>query len=91
LEPFPDPLLLNECGRVVLTPRNLFHININEGQRGSVGGRGAMLQVRRSQARVPMASLYFPIDLIIPAALGPGVQSASNRNEYRKQKNVSGK
>jgi hypothetical protein len=29
--------------------------------------------------------------LIHPAALGPGVYSASNRNEYQKQKkNVSG-
>jgi hypothetical protein len=28
--------------------------------------------------------------LILPAALGPGVYSASNRNEQQKQKNVSG-
>jgi hypothetical protein len=33
----------------------------------------------------------FSIDLILPAALGPGVFSASNRNEYKKQRNnVSG-
>jgi hypothetical protein len=33
----------------------------------------------------------FLMDLIVPAALGPGVRSASDRNEYRKQKNyVSG-
>jgi hypothetical protein len=33
----------------------------------------------------------FSIYLILPAALGPGVHSASNRNEYQKQKNnVSG-
>jgi hypothetical protein len=33
----------------------------------------------------------FPVYLILPAALGPGVQSASNRNEYQKHKNnVSG-
>jgi hypothetical protein len=25
---------------------------------------------------------YFSIDLILPAALGPGVYSASGRNEY---------
>jgi hypothetical protein len=31
------------------------------------------------------------IYLILPAALGPGVYSAPNRNEYKKQKNnVSG-
>jgi hypothetical protein len=34
---------------------------------------------------------YFTIYLILPAALGPVVYSASNRNEYQKQKNyVSG-
>jgi hypothetical protein len=34
---------------------------------------------------------FFPIYLILLAALGPGVYSASNRNEYQKQKNnVSG-
>jgi hypothetical protein len=31
----------------------------------------------------------FPSCLILSAALGPGVYSASNRNEYQKQKNVS--
>jgi hypothetical protein len=34
----------------------------------------------------------FSIYLILSAALGPGVYSASNRNEYQKQKNnASGK
>jgi hypothetical protein len=34
---------------------------------------------------------FFPIYLILPAALGPGVYSASNRNESQKYKNnVSG-
>jgi hypothetical protein len=34
---------------------------------------------------------FFSIYLILPAALRPGVSSASNRNEYQKQKNnVSG-
>jgi hypothetical protein len=28
----------------------------------------------------------FSIYLILPAALGPGVYSASNRNQYQKQK-----
>jgi hypothetical protein len=33
----------------------------------------------------------FSVYLILPAALGPGVHSASNRNEYKKQRNnVSG-
>jgi hypothetical protein len=35
--------------------------------------------------------LIFLIYLILPAALGPGVYSASNRNKYQEQKNnVSG-
>jgi hypothetical protein len=29
---------------------------------------------------------FFSIYLILPAALGPGVYSASNRNEYQKQR-----
>jgi hypothetical protein len=31
--------------------------------------------------------MIFSIYLILPAALGPGVYSASKRNEYQKQKN----
>jgi hypothetical protein len=35
---------------------------------------------------------FFSNYLFLPAARGPGVYSASNRNEYQKQKNnVSGK
>jgi hypothetical protein len=38
-----------------------------------------------------MNDFSFSIYLILPAALGPGVYSVSNRNEYRKQRNnVSG-
>jgi hypothetical protein len=31
--------------------------------------------------------MNFAIYLILPAALGPGVYSASNRNDYQKQNN----
>jgi hypothetical protein len=31
----------------------------------------------------------FSIYVILPASLGPGIYSASNRNEYQKQKNNS--
>jgi hypothetical protein len=34
---------------------------------------------------------FFSIYLSLPATLGPGVHSASNKNEYQKQKNnISG-
>jgi hypothetical protein len=45
-------------------------------------GRG--LENRRGEC-------FFLIYLNLPAALGPGIHSTSNRNEYHKQKsNVSG-
>jgi hypothetical protein len=36
----------------------------------------------RSRDRFPMVSEFF-IDIILPAALGHGVDPASNRNEYQ--------
>jgi hypothetical protein len=53
------------------------------GARGSVVGLGTVLQVGRSLVRFPMKSLNFSIYLILPAALCPWVDSASNRNEYQ--------
>jgi hypothetical protein len=39
----------------------------------------------------PEGEWIFSIYLILPAALGPGVYSSPNKNEYQKQKNnVSG-
>jgi hypothetical protein len=36
-------------------------------------------------------NVFFSIYLTFPAALGPGIYSAPNKNEYQKQKNkVSG-
>jgi len=49
---------------------------------GAVGG-GTALQAGRSRVRFPMVSLEFFIDIILPAAYGPGVDSASNKNEYQ--------
>jgi hypothetical protein len=45
-----------------------------------------MLQAEKSQVQIPIRSLdffFFSIYLILPAALGPGVDSAFNRNEYQ--------
>jgi hypothetical protein len=35
-----------------------------------------------------MRRTKFSIYLILPAALDPGIFSASNKNEYQKQKNI---
>jgi hypothetical protein len=48
-----------------------------------------VLKAGRSRVRDPMRSLdCFPIDLILPAAVALGVHSASNRDEYHKQKKI---
>jgi hypothetical protein len=41
-----------------------------------------LLQAGRSRVRPYEVNELFPIYLILLAALGPGVYSASNRNEY---------
>jgi hypothetical protein len=44
-------------------------------------------QGRRFETRWGEWIIFFLIYLILPATLGPGVNSACNRNEYQKQKN----
>ena len=46
-------------------------------------GQGTTLQTDRSWARFPMVSLEFFSDIILPVALWPWVDSASNRNYYQ--------
>ena len=46
-------------------------------------GHVVALQIGRSRVRFPMVSLEVFIDIILPVALWPWVDSASNRNEYQ--------
>ena len=48
------------------------------------GDRGAVLQIGRSLVRSQLVSLEFFIDIkSFRSHYGPGVDSASNRNEYQ--------
>jgi hypothetical protein len=40
-----------------------------------------MVKAGKSQVRFRIRYLVFSIDLLLPAALGPGTDSISNRNE----------
>jgi hypothetical protein len=46
-------------------------------------GWGTTLRARRSRVRFPMRSMGFFIGLVFRPHYGPGVDSASNRNEYQ--------
>jgi hypothetical protein len=46
-------------------------------------GWGTVLQAGKLRIQFPMRPLDFSTDLILPAAYVPGVDSASNRNEYQ--------
>jgi hypothetical protein len=65
--------------RAALLTRRLKHV----GARGSSVGSGTTLQAGKSRVPSPMRSLDFSIYLNLPAALGLGVHSACNRNEYQ--------
>jgi hypothetical protein len=56
---------------------------LRRGARGSVVSWGTMIQAGRLLVRFPMTSLDFSIDLILQPHYDPGVDSASNRNEYQ--------
>jgi hypothetical protein len=57
------------------------------GARGSVVGWGTMLEAGRSRVRVPMRWHFSSFQ----PHYGPGVDSASNRNEYPPRKVPGGK
>jgi hypothetical protein len=71
----PRPIVAHELLVVSLTLLEEYIVFV--GARGRVVGSGTMLQVGRSRVRFPIMSLNFLIDLILPAAYGPGVDSAS--------------
>jgi hypothetical protein len=61
------------------------------GTRGSVVVKTLCYKLEGRGFETGLGERIFSIYLILPATLGPTVYSASNRNEYQKQKhNVSG-
>jgi hypothetical protein len=44
-----------------------------------------MLKAGKSWVRLAVRSFHYSMELTIPAALGPGVYTAYNRNEYQKK------
>jgi hypothetical protein len=57
-----------------------------------MGARGSVVEVLcyKLEGRgfeIRWGNRIFSIYVILPAALGPGIYPASNRNEYQKQKN----
>jgi hypothetical protein len=60
-----------------------FSYNLMLGARGSVVVKALCCKPVRNPTRL----FFFSIYLIFSAALRPGVYTASNRNEYQKQKN----
>jgi hypothetical protein len=83
------------CWRCFLCgPPQNFSLVVQYGARGSIVVKALCFkpQGRGFQAlRGECLFFFFPIYLTLPATLGPGVHSASIRNEYQKQKNnVSG-
>jgi hypothetical protein len=56
---------------------------LRKGARGRLIGRGTALHGGRQRVPFPMRSLNVSVHLLLPAALGPGVDSASNRTEYQ--------
>jgi hypothetical protein len=56
------------------------------GECSSVAIEALYYKPKVAGSRPEEVNTFFLIYLILPAALGPGVYSVSNRNEYQKQK-----
>jgi hypothetical protein len=62
------------------------YLSLMHGARGSIVVEALCCKPEGAGSRPDEVNEFFPIYLI----LGPGVYSASDRNEYQKQKNASG-
>jgi hypothetical protein len=77
---YPHPLIKKGLKYESCELSELFLVlSTKEGARGSVVGWGTMLQAGRSRIRVPMRWNFSSFQ----PHYGPGVDSASNRNEYQ--------
>jgi hypothetical protein len=62
----------------------IISVPVEVGARGGTVGWGTALQARESRVRFPMVSLEFFMAQSFRPHYGPGISSASNRNEYQK-------
>jgi hypothetical protein len=58
------------------------------GERGSIVVKALCYKPQGRRFETRWSQWTFSIYLILPAALGPGVYSAFNKNEYQKQKKM---
>jgi hypothetical protein len=80
-----DALSLGNFRAILLTWNKEIKLRhtLKFGAHDSVVGWGTMLQIGRLRVRISMRWIFL-IYIIVPAALWPGVDSASKRNEYQK-------
>jgi hypothetical protein len=81
----------NPIGLRVLLWGYYFNFILKNGARGSLVFKALCYKAEGRGFKTRWGEWFLSIYLILPAAIGPGVYSASNRNEYQKHKNnVSG-
>jgi hypothetical protein len=82
-----SPRILYPMKEVLILISHPFKVNFNiilrSGVRGSVVVKALCYKPEGRGFSSRLGHWIFSIDLILPAALGPGVYSASNRNEYQ--------
>jgi hypothetical protein len=80
---------MKELPRVGKKPHGLPWF-LYRGQSGLERGMHKATSRKVAGSRPDEVNKLFLIYIILPAALGPGVYSDPNRNEWQRQKNVSG-